>query len=226
MMSTMRRLLVAEGGKLDAGRDQKRRYACDGFNCGRAGKRGLLLLLMLAATASLPALADDAETQALRREVEELKQRVKSLEAQHAPAVVPSDQASRAASAPTPASGAAPAATAAPPPAVSASHAESATAVAPASVSAPPAQPGARPLAAGQAPPRDSVAALRLSWRQVSRGMSETQILDTLGKPSGETRINGKRVWYYYYPGIGGGSVFFNSDGRVSSNQPPNVGFW
>jgi outer membrane protein assembly factor BamE (lipoprotein component of BamABCDE complex) len=67
---------------------------------------------------------------------------------------------------------------------------------------------------------------LRLSWRKVKRGMTDTQIADVLGPPSHDTRINGKRVWYYYYPGVGAGSVFFNSDGRVSSDQAPSIGIW
>jgi hypothetical protein len=37
--------------------------------------------------------------------------------------------------------------------------------------------------------------------------------------------INGKVVWYYVYSGLGAGSVFFKSDGHVSSSQPPNIGW-
>jgi hypothetical protein len=56
--------------------------------------------------------------------------------------------------------------------------------------------------------------------------MSQAEITDVLGKPTKETRIDGKQVWYYYYPGIGGASVFFKNNGQVSSYQPPNVGWW
>ena len=56
--------------------------------------------------------------------------------------------------------------------------------------------------------------------------MSQAEIADVLGQPSKETRIDGKLVWYYYYPGIGGASVFFKSNGQVSSYQAPNVGWW
>jgi len=75
-------------------------------------------------------------------------------------------------------------------------------------------------------PAADSIVALRESWRQVDRGMTQAQIGGLLGPPTKEIRIDGKLVWYYYYAGIGGASVFFNGDGRVSSSQRPTIGWW
>jgi len=75
-------------------------------------------------------------------------------------------------------------------------------------------------------PPAGSITALRESWSHVEKGMTKAQIEEALGPPTNELTINGKLVWYYYYPGIGGSSVFFNGDGRVSSRQRPTVGWW
>jgi hypothetical protein len=88
--------------------------------------------------------------------------------------------------------------------------------------------PQAQPAAPAPAkPPTDnSIVALRESWGHVDKGMTREQIGGLLGPPTKETRIDGKLVWYYYYPGIGGASVFFNGDGRVSSSQRPTVGWW
>lgn len=75
-------------------------------------------------------------------------------------------------------------------------------------------------------PPAGSITALRESWSHVEKGMTRAQIQKVLGPPTNELTINGKLVWYYYYTGVGGSSVFFNGDGRVSSHQRPTVGFW
>ena len=75
-------------------------------------------------------------------------------------------------------------------------------------------------------PPAGSITALRESWSHVEKGMTKEQIQEVLGPPTKELTINSKLVWYYYYAGIGGSSVFFNGDGRVSSHQRPTVGWW
>jgi hypothetical protein len=46
-----------------------------------------------------------------------------------------------------------------------------------------------------------------------------------LGAPEKVMRIDGALVWYYVYPGIGPGSVFFNASGKVSSRQSPSLGW-
>lgn len=71
----------------------------------------------------------------------------------------------------------------------------------------------------------DKVVILRNSWRRISTGMKQDDVKETLGPPTRETLINGKVVWYYYYAGLGAGSVFFNADGRASSSQSPNLGW-
>lgn len=70
-----------------------------------------------------------------------------------------------------------------------------------------------------------SVAALRESWRLVVRGMPAQEVRATLGPATREMLINGRRVWYYIYPGIGRASVFFNSESRVTSSQAPVSGW-
>jgi len=88
-------------------------------------------------------------------------------------------------------------------------------------------QPQAQPAPATPAKPAaDSIVALRESWSHVDKGMTQAQITGLLGPPTKELTIDGKLVWYYYYAGIGGASVFFYSDGRVSSRQRPTVGWW
>ena len=93
-------------------------------------------------------------------------------------------------------------------------------ATAPATTTAP---DGAAPNA--RASIDDKVVTLRNSWRRISAGMKQSDVKDALGAPAREMLINGKVVWYYHYAGLGAGSVFFNSDGRSSSSQPPNLGW-
>ena len=76
-----------------------------------------------------------------------------------------------------------------------------------------------------QRPPPSPLVELKEHWSQVEAGTSSDKVLALLGKPDRELRINGKPVWYYVYPGIGRGSVFFNSDGRVSTSQSPSLGW-
>jgi Tfp pilus assembly protein FimV len=150
-----------------------------------------------------PVWADESETQALRKEVEELKQKVQKLEEQQATKL----QSGQAASSAEPSS--APAAKQ-PAPQVSSPS--------------PPQHPA--PVPATAASTTNSVPALRESWSRVAKNMSQAEIADVLGQPSRETHIDGKLVWYYYYPGIGGASVFFKSNGHVSSYQSPHLGWW
>ena len=71
----------------------------------------------------------------------------------------------------------------------------------------------------------DKIVVLRKSWRRISGEMTRDNVREALGPPSKEMLINGKAVWYYVYSGLGAGSVFFKSDGHVSSSQPPNIGW-
>jgi hypothetical protein len=103
----------------------------------------------------------------------------------------------------------------------------------------PPSQPNpisAKPVEAGQSSTQsaapaakssvdDKIVVLRNSWRRISGEMTQAAVKESLGPPTREMLINGKTVWYYYYAGLGAGSVFFRGDGRVSSSQPPNLGW-
>lgn len=89
----------------------------------------------------------------------------------------------------------------------------------------------------GTEPPRDlgsetrppipvsPVVSLKQSWSQVQPGTPEDKVQALLGKPARVLHIDGAVVWYYVYPGIGRGSVFFNASGKVSSAQEPSLGW-
>ena len=66
---------------------------------------------------------------------------------------------------------------------------------------------------------------LKQSWSQVEPGTPEDRVRALLGAPQKVLRIDGTLVWYYAYPGIGPGSVFFNASGKVSSRQSPSLGW-
>ena len=69
------------------------------------------------------------------------------------------------------------------------------------------------------------IATLRTAWKQVRAGVPSERVKELLGAPTQELTINGKLAWYYIYPGIGAGSVFFSDSRRVSSTQTPPLGF-
>ena len=71
----------------------------------------------------------------------------------------------------------------------------------------------------------DALASLKRGWSQVVPGLPEDKVEALLGKPEKVLRIDNTLVWYYLYPEIGRGSVFFNASGKVSSRQAPGVGW-
>lgn len=71
----------------------------------------------------------------------------------------------------------------------------------------------------------DKIVALRRSWHRIAAGMNRDEVSQALGPPTQEMQINSKLAWYYYYAGIGAGSVFFKGNGLVSSSQPPSIGW-
>lgn len=93
-----------------------------------------------------------------------------------------------------------------------------ATAPAPAAPSAAPAAITAAAPGAGYVSPE---AALRNTWARIKPDMAESEVASLLGAPSKKFTLDGRRGWYYYYPGSGAGSVFFTDQGRVSSRQSP-----
>ena len=66
---------------------------------------------------------------------------------------------------------------------------------------------------------------LKQNWSQVEPGTPEDRVRALLGAPEKVLRIDGALMWYYAYPGIGPGSVFFNASGKVSSRQSPRLGW-
>ncbi len=156
--------------------------------------RALLLALTLAAA---PVHAASSEEAALREQVDALRTLVVQLQEQV------NRLAAIAAAAPAPAAPQPPVPQAAPAAAVAVPP----TTAAPAAV-----------LQAGQVSPEE---ALRERWSQIRPAMSQDEVATLLGAPSRQFMIDGRRVWYYAYPGIGRGSVFFTGKGRVSSRQSP-----
>jgi hypothetical protein len=69
------------------------------------------------------------------------------------------------------------------------------------------------------------IVSLKQNWSQVERGISQQKVQSLLGQPEKVLRIGGNTVWYYTYPGIGRGSVFFSDNGKVSSAQSPSFGW-
>lgn len=182
----------------------------------RHPNRRTLPLLVLLAAVSLPVAAQDAgrqpqiedEVKALRDSLQQTQSRLQALEEELrkaraqpvAPATVPAPAAApQAAQAPAPASAA---------PAAAPSQTQEAV--------APPAA-----QRAGAAVPESPATALRKAWAHVQPGTDSAEVLKLLGTPSSELQLNGKLAWYYAYPGVGAGSIFFNGDRTVSSRKSP-----
>ena len=69
------------------------------------------------------------------------------------------------------------------------------------------------------------IMSLKRNWSQVERGIPQDKVQSLLGQPEKVLQIDGNTVWYYTYPEIGRGSVFFSRNGRVSSTQSPTFGW-
>ncbi len=86
-------------------------------------------------------------------------------------------------------------------------------------------QPEASRSGATPATQISALVSLKKNWSEVQPGTPEDRVQALLGKPERVLRIDGSLVWYYIYPGIGRGSVFFNGNGKVSSAQSPSLGW-
>jgi len=82
--------------------------------------------------------------------------------------------------------------------------------------------PTTNPVALESVPP---FVTLQRNWSEIRPGTSRALVNELLGKPEREMRINGDLVWYYVYPGIGRGSVFFSGADKVTSVQAPRSGW-
>ena len=82
-------------------------------------------------------------------------------------------------------------------------------------------QLAARATSVGPVPAQPVAVSFREAWRGIHDGLTQDEVKKLLGQPQHEFMLSGKRVWYYYYPGEGGGSVFFNENSRVAGSQAP-----
>lgn len=183
----------------------------------RANLRGVVCVIALLGSTlgSSVATAEEPGVAALRRQVNtlnrvvlDLQARVKQLE-------------SRSASRPAPE----PAATSAQTPAAAAPAVAAVPAAAPMPTEAKPAVITAAPAGTG-AGYLSPEALLRQRWSVIDNGMADTRVHELLGEPSKKFKLNGRTVWYYYYPETGVGSVFFTDAGQVSSKQSPFGWSW
>ena len=161
-------------------------------------KRVTAVACVIAATlaGAAPARADDADCKALSAQLQRLEEQIRVLDAKLS-ALEQSRPATAAAAVPAPS---------APAPAPAATTSEIAA------------------QAAAQLRREDE--AVREGWKQVNRGMTQDKVKALLGAPQRTFDLNGKPVWYYYYPADGSGSVMFDPAGRVVGYQaPPSTGF-
>jgi hypothetical protein len=68
-------------------------------------------------------------------------------------------------------------------------------------------------------------ATLQQNWSNIKPAMADSKVAELLGEPTKRFKLDGRDVWYYYYPGTGAGSVFFTGEGRVTSSKSP-FGWW
>jgi len=67
---------------------------------------------------------------------------------------------------------------------------------------------------------------VRQQWRSIERRMSTEEIEALLGPPQQKFTVGGNTVWYYRYPENKRGSVTFSGDMRVSGWQKPPFGIF
>jgi SmpA / OmlA family len=84
----------------------------------------------------------------------------------------------------------------------------------------------ANAASAADKPAEPSLVSMHRQWSQVQPGLPKERVTELLGEPEKILRINGDLVWYYVYPSVGRGSVFFNAEDKVSAVQAPRVGLF
>ena len=159
------------------------------------------IVVALAVTVPAPARADDADCQALMGQLQRLEAQIRTLDAK-----VSALEQTRTAGAP----------------------ATVATPSAPVSAAVAPASAATTSDVAAQAAAqlrRDDAAVVE-GWKRIERGLGQDVVKRLLGAPQQTFDLSGKKVWYYYYPASGSGSVIFDPAGRVVGYQtPPSSGF-
>ena len=176
----------------------------------RGWSRTALVLLVLLGTVSLPAArAAEPDVASLEREVAALQEVVQRLQA----------QVDRLESHPTPAEQSTSYAPRSAQPAASEAVSQ------PVSRATPKAALPAVPIAALESGADPLVtnpqAQLRANWSKIEPGIDSDEVSRLLGAPTKKLRLDGRNAWYYSYPALGNGSVFFTDVGRVSSRQSP-----
>lgn len=73
------------------------------------------------------------------------------------------------------------------------------------------------------APAEPAFFVLQRKWSEIRPGTPQEHVEVLLGKPERVMRINGDLVWYYLYPDLGRGSVFFSAEGKVTAAQAPRL---
>jgi len=164
------------------------------------GAISFLTILAFAVAVPASARADDADCQALKAQLQRLEARIRALDAK-----VSALEQARTVGAPT--------TVAAPVPA--------SAAVAPAPIAT-----SSEVAAQAAAQLRREDAAVLEGWKRIERGLGRDEVTRLLGAPQQTFDLSGKKVWYYYYPAGGSGSVLFDPGGRVVGYQtPPFSGF-
>lgn len=87
------------------------------------------------------------------------------------------------------------------------------------------ARPTTPPAYTRQAPAQNLELA-KSRWERVKKGMTAKQVRALLGEPSQTMVLNGRKVWYYRYPNVGGGSIMFGADATVAGWQHPPWTWW
>ena len=180
---------------------------CDNFRAKQvfAHKAGMFPFLfagVFAFCAAIPAKADDADYKALMEQIQRIEAQIRALDAK----VTALEQAQK--------SGAPATTTTRPTPAEPAAAAPAA-AITTSEIAA---------QAAAQLRRED--AAVLEGWKKIERGLGREEVTKLLGAPQQTFDLSGKKVWYYYYPAGGSGSVLFDPGGRVVGFQtPPASGF-
>ena len=160
------------------------------------GAISFLTILTFAVAVPAPARADDADCQALMAQLQQLEARIRTLDAK-----VSALEQARTVGTPT---------------TVVTPSVPASAAVAPAPVTT-----SSEVAAQAAAQLRREDAAVLEGWKRIKRGLGRDEVTRLLGAPQQTFDLSGKKVWYYYYPAGGSGSVLFDPGGRVVGYQTP-----
>lgn len=165
------------------------------------GAISFLTILAFAVAVPASAWAEDADCKALMAQLQRLEAQIRTLDAK-----VSALEQARTVGTPT---------------TVATPSVPASAAVAPAPVAT-----SSEVAAQAAAQLRREDAAVLEGWKRIERGLGRDEVTRLLGAPQQTFDLSGKKVWYYYYPAGGSGSVLFDPGGRVVGYQtPPSSGF-